>query len=127
MILVSFFSEDNALSDEIKICYIFEYQSNENSSVPLFWGTPGIQRSDVCEWSDTFAFCTVKLRTAIRFSNRCKLFLYHFAPCVNGVGWGGGGGGRGHFCVQFNLPCIIKSREKSLKSKTTKDTKASYN
>ena len=30
MILVSFFSEDNALSDEIKICYIFEYQSNKN-------------------------------------------------------------------------------------------------
>ena len=25
MILVSFFSEDNVLSDEIKICYIFEY------------------------------------------------------------------------------------------------------
>ena len=30
MILVSFFLEDNVLSDEIKICYIFEYQSNEN-------------------------------------------------------------------------------------------------
>ena len=30
MILVSFFAEDNVLSDEIKICYIFEYQSNEN-------------------------------------------------------------------------------------------------
>ena len=30
MILVSFFSEDNVLSDEIKICYISEYQSNEN-------------------------------------------------------------------------------------------------
>ena len=29
MILVSFFSEDNVLSDEIKICYIFLYQSNE--------------------------------------------------------------------------------------------------
>ena len=26
MILVSFFSEDNILSDEIKICYIYEYQ-----------------------------------------------------------------------------------------------------
>ena len=33
MILVSFFSEDNVLSDEIKICYIFEYQSNENQAV----------------------------------------------------------------------------------------------
>ena len=30
MILLSFFSEDNVLSDEIKICYIFKYQSNEN-------------------------------------------------------------------------------------------------
>ena len=39
-ILVSFFSEDNVLSDEIKICYIFEYQSNENQA---FWGTPGIK------------------------------------------------------------------------------------
>ena len=32
MILVSFFSEDNVLSDEIKMCYIFEYQSNENQA-----------------------------------------------------------------------------------------------
>ena len=30
MILVSFFPEYNVLSDEIKICYIFDYQSNEN-------------------------------------------------------------------------------------------------
>ena len=30
MILVSFFSEDSILSDEIRIWYIFEYQSNEN-------------------------------------------------------------------------------------------------
>ena len=30
MILVSFFAEDNVLSDEIKLCYIFEYQSNKN-------------------------------------------------------------------------------------------------
>ena len=37
MILVSFFSEDNVLSDEIKICYIFEYQSNENRAF-RFWG-----------------------------------------------------------------------------------------
>ena len=28
LILVSFFSEDIVLSDEIKIYYIFEYQSN---------------------------------------------------------------------------------------------------
>ena len=32
MILVSFFSEDNILYDEFKICYIFEYQSNENQA-----------------------------------------------------------------------------------------------
>ena len=43
MIFVSFFSssEDNVLSDEIKICYIFEYQSNENRAF-RFFGTPGI-------------------------------------------------------------------------------------
>ena len=38
MILVSFFSEDNVLSDEIKICYIFEFQSNENRAFRFFWG-----------------------------------------------------------------------------------------
>ena len=36
MILVSFCSEDNVLSDEIKICYIFEYQSNENRAFRFF-------------------------------------------------------------------------------------------
>ena len=30
MILVWFFSENNVSSDEMKICYIVEYQSNEN-------------------------------------------------------------------------------------------------
>ena len=39
MILVLFFSEDNVLSDEIKICYIFEYQSNENRAFRFFWDT----------------------------------------------------------------------------------------
>ena len=51
MILVSFFSEDNVLSDDIKICYIFEYQSNENWAFWFFFffffffwggGTPSI-------------------------------------------------------------------------------------
>ena len=41
MILVSFFSEDNVLSDEIEMCYIFEHQSNENRAF-CFFGTPGI-------------------------------------------------------------------------------------
>ena len=41
MILVSFFSEDNVLSDEINVCYIFKYQSNENLAF-CFFGTPGI-------------------------------------------------------------------------------------
>ena len=36
MILVSFFSEDNVLFDEIKICYILEYQSNENRVFRFF-------------------------------------------------------------------------------------------
>ena len=39
MILVSFCSEDNVLSDEIKICYIFEYQSNENQAFRFIWDT----------------------------------------------------------------------------------------
>ena len=39
MILVSFFLEDNVLSDEIKICYIFDYQINENQEFCLFWDT----------------------------------------------------------------------------------------
>ena len=40
LILVSFFSGDNSfLSDEIKICYIFENQSNENRAF-RFWGHP---------------------------------------------------------------------------------------
>ena len=38
-ILVSFFSEDNVLSNEIKMCYIFEYQSNDNRAFRSF-GTP---------------------------------------------------------------------------------------
>ena len=44
MILVSFFSEDKVLSDEIKICYIFEFQSNEiRASRFLLLGSPGIE------------------------------------------------------------------------------------
>ena len=46
MILVSFFSEDNVLSDDIQLCYIFEYQSNENR-VFRFLGTPGIVRNRI--------------------------------------------------------------------------------
>ena len=39
MILVLLFLEDNVLSDETKICYIFEYQSNENRAF-RFLGHP---------------------------------------------------------------------------------------
>ena len=39
IILVSFFSEDNDLSDEIKICYIFQYQSNKHGVFRFFWDT----------------------------------------------------------------------------------------
>ena len=39
MILVSFSSEDNVLSDEIKICYIFEFQSNKNRAFCFFGDT----------------------------------------------------------------------------------------
>ena len=45
MILVSFFSEDNVLSEEIKICCIFEYHSNKNRAF-RFSGTPGIYIHD---------------------------------------------------------------------------------
>ena len=38
-ILVSFFSEDNVLSDQIKKSYIFQYQSNENWAFHFFWDT----------------------------------------------------------------------------------------
>ena len=39
MILVSFFSDDNVLSDEIKICNILEYQSNKKQAFQFFWDT----------------------------------------------------------------------------------------
>ena len=40
-ILLSFFqSEDKVLSDEIKICYSFEYQGNENRAFRFFGGHP---------------------------------------------------------------------------------------
>ena len=39
MILASFFSEDNVLYDEIKTCYIFEYQRNDNRAFPLLGDT----------------------------------------------------------------------------------------
>ena len=39
MILVSFFLEDNVLSDEIKILYIFAFQSNKNRAFCFFWDT----------------------------------------------------------------------------------------
>ena len=42
MILVSFFSEDDALSEEFKLCYIFEYQSNENWAVRFLGNTQDI-------------------------------------------------------------------------------------
>ena len=41
MILVSFFSKDKVLSDEIKICYIFEYQNNEKLAFTFVWGGGG--------------------------------------------------------------------------------------
>ena len=38
MILVSFFSEGNVSSDEIKVCYMFECQSNENQAFHFLGG-----------------------------------------------------------------------------------------
>ena len=42
MILVSFFSEDDALSDEIKMCYIFNMKVTKIMR-SAFFGTPGIE------------------------------------------------------------------------------------
>ena len=64
MILVSFFSEDNVLSDEIKICCIFEYQSNANRAF-RFFGTPGIDVS-IHDW---YAYSIGLLKANIRTSN----------------------------------------------------------
>ena len=50
MILVLFFSEDNVLSDEIKICYIFEYQSNENRACCFFFGHPIYTKPKPSAW-----------------------------------------------------------------------------
>ena len=50
MILVSFFSEDNVLSYEIKIRYIFEFQSDENRAFRFFFGTPDINNFYVIMW-----------------------------------------------------------------------------
>ena len=47
MILVSFFSEDNALFDEIKICHIFEYESNKNLAFRFFGDT---QYTSIALW-----------------------------------------------------------------------------
>ena len=49
MILVSIFSEDNVLSNEIKICYILSFQSSENQAF-CFFGIPCIVSKDW--WKD---------------------------------------------------------------------------
>ena len=56
MIFVSFFSEDNVLSDEINICYIFEYQSNENWAFRFFWTPVIYQVSVISYFYEPFAF-----------------------------------------------------------------------
>ena len=72
MILVSFFSQDNALSDETKICYIFEYQSNENQAFPLFWGTPGVDLSIIR------LFILLPIYTFIHLDRSIQLFRKNF-------------------------------------------------
>ena len=66
MIFISFFSEENVLSDDSKICYIFKYWSKENWAFRLGGGggegggreTPGISLSRV--WSVTETEFTLK-------------------------------------------------------------------
>ena len=47
MILVSFSSWEDALSNDIKIYHTFSSQGTEKSAVPLFLGTPGIGKLDM--------------------------------------------------------------------------------
>ena len=51
MILYHSFKEDNVLSDDIKICYIFQYQSNKNWAFRFFWDTRYTKR-DLIVWHE---------------------------------------------------------------------------
>ena len=74
MILVSFFSEDNVLSDEIKICYIFEFQSNENRAFRFFGGTPGIGEKHQWETNNWSATAQLQPRlTFLKWSIKAKV------------------------------------------------------
>ena len=60
MILVSFFSEDNVLSDEIKLCYIFKYQSFKKIEHSAFLGHPvylGFETKSVFHQSQVLPTC----------------------------------------------------------------------
>ena len=63
MILVSFFSE--LLSDEIKICYIFEYQSNVNWAFRFFGDTQYIAR-------EAWAFPTIPQELSMTSREECQ-------------------------------------------------------
>ena len=66
MMLVSFFSEDNVLSDEMKICYsIFEFQSNEYEAFRCSWGHP------------VLPLFTANYRTILPFFGKMKQVLFH--------------------------------------------------
>ena len=52
VIVVSFFSEDNVLSDEIKICYISEYQVMKTARFASFLGDTRYRRSFPKQFTD---------------------------------------------------------------------------
>ena len=117
MILVSFFSEDNVLSDETKICYIFEYQSNENRAFCIF-GKPGIitwgnsatpVKRQAGDFNRESRLCTKAITITVRraytqfYSESC--LPSHICRCDRVLrirGGGGGGGDYASFCSRFS-------------------------
>ena len=76
MILVWFCTEENVLSDEIKTCYIFEYQRNENASVPIFWNTRYSQHVYIfirARWGFFFSKYWFLKQSTFSFPFSCKL------------------------------------------------------
>ena len=121
MIFVSFFSEDNVLSDEIKICCIFEYQSNENRafrffgtpSIVILWGPSPISREGIEGSGIKYVYISGRMVWKRRFSD----FFLNLTnlPEIDGhkwehtcgpltctlFKWGGGGGGSGNIMLSY--------------------------
>ena len=110
MILVSFFSEDNVLSDEIKLCYIFEFQSNEYRAFRFFGDTwycylvhDSISGFDkillFCDWNSIhYRLSIILILALVILVFEDILFAWiecsviHVCVCVCVCVWVGGGG-----------------------------------